>query len=189
MRYSFEFKLECVHQYKKDGSYPPTPNRVKQSTFRGKIRNWSRLYDRHGANILKHSHENKKWKPEEKLVLINQYKSGKSLTSVSINAGIDSGQLYSWIRKYEKLGYNGLVESKKGRPCRNPDMSKKIIKQRELTESELEELIRLRERCAYLEAESEVIKKSIALRKEKEAAQLKAKKQRSSKNLEKKGTN
>ena len=82
MRYSFEFKLECVHQYKKDGSYPPTPNRVKQSTFRGKIRNWSRLYDRHGANILKHSHENKKWKPEEKLVLINQYKSGKSLTSV-----------------------------------------------------------------------------------------------------------
>ena len=68
-------------------------------------------------------------------------------------------------------------------------MSKKIIKQRELTESELEELIRLRERCAYLEAESEALKKSIALRKEKEAVRLKAKKQRLSKNLENKGSN
>ena len=68
-------------------------------------------------------------------------------------------------------------------------MSKKIIKQRELTESELEELIRLRERCAYLEAESEAIKKEIALREEKEAAQLKAKKQRLSKNSKKKDIN
>ena len=32
MRYSYEFKLECVHQYKKDGSYPPTPEKVKQKT-------------------------------------------------------------------------------------------------------------------------------------------------------------
>ena len=68
-------------------------------------------------------------------------------------------------------------------------MSKKVIKQRQLTESELEELIYLRERCEYLEAQAEVLKKSIALRREKEAAQLKAKKQRLSKNLEDKDTN
>ena len=189
MRYSFEFKLKCVHWYKNNGSYPPAPENVKQCSFRHSINEWVRMYDKHGAEVLKHSFENRNWTPEEKLVYINQHKSGKSITSVAIDAGINKGLLYSWIRKYEELGYNGLVESKKGRPCRNPDMSKKIIKQRELTESELEELIRLRERCAYLEAESEVIKKEIALREEKEAAQLKAKKQRLSKNLENKGTN
>ena len=68
-------------------------------------------------------------------------------------------------------------------------MSKKITKQRELTESELEELMRLRAENEYIKTEIEAIKKSIALRKEKEAARLKAKKQRLSKNLENKGSN
>ena len=56
---------------------------------------------------------------------------------------------------------------------------------RDLNESEYEELIRLRAENAYIKAEIEVIKKEIALREEKEAARLKAKKQRSSKNSEK----
>ena len=58
-----------------------------------------------------------------------------------------------------------------------------------LTESEREELIRLRAEVAYIKAENEVIKKEIALREEKQAAQLKAKKQRLSKNSAKKDTN
>ena len=49
--------------------------------------------------------------------------------------------------------------------------------------------MRLRAENAYIKAEIEVIKKEIALREEKEAARLKAKKQRSLKNLEKKDTN
>jgi len=58
-----------------------------------------------------------------------------------------------------------------------------------LTESEREELIRLRAENEYIKAENEVIKKRIALRQEKWAAQLKAKKQQLSKNLEKRDTN
>ena len=58
-----------------------------------------------------------------------------------------------------------------------------------LTESEREELIRLRAENEYIKAENEVIKKRIALRQEKWAAQLKAKKQQSSKNSEKRDTN
>ena len=146
------------------------------------------MYDKHGPDILKHSSENRKWKSEDKLVLINQYLSGKSMTSVAIDAGIDKGLLYSWIRKYEELGYNGLIESKKGHKRKNPDMNKKIIVQRDLNETELEELIRLRIENEYIKTEIEVLKKSIALRKKKEAARLKAKKQRSSKNLENKDT-
>ena len=60
---------------------------------------------------------------------------------------------------------------------------------RKLNESEYEELVRLRTENEYIKAEIEVIKKEIALREEKEAARLKAKKQRSSKNSEKKDTN
>lgn len=189
MHYSYEFKLECVHLYKNASSFPPTPSNVKQKSFRNNVRLWVRLYDKHGPNILQHSNDNRKWTAEEKLVLINQCVSGKAIMSVAIEAGISEGLLYSWIRKYEKLGYNGLVESKKGRQSNNPNMSKKTIKARDLTESELEELIRLRSENEYIKTEIEVLKKEIALREEKEAAQLKAKKQRLSKNLENKVTN
>ena len=56
----------------------------------------------------------------------------------------------------------------------------------ELTPSEREEMIRLKAEIEYLRAENAVIKKEIALREEKRAAQLKARKQHSSKNSVKK---
>ena len=92
-----------------------------------------------------------------------------------------------WVRKYKELGYNGLVNKQKGR--KNPGMKKKTIEPKPLTESEREELIRLREEIAAMKAEIEVVKKRIALRKERWAAQVKAKKQQSSKRSEKKDTN
>ena len=66
---------------------------------------------------------------------------------------------------------------------------KKNIEPRPLSESEREELIRLRAEIEYMKAENEIIKKRIALRREKAAAQLKAKKQRLSKNSKKKDIN
>ena len=77
---------------------------------------------------------------------------------------------------------------KKGRPNKEPQMKKKV-NPTPLTESEREELIRLRAEIEYIKAENEVIKKEIALRHEKWAAELKAKKQRSSRNSENKDTN
>ena len=64
-------------------------------------------------------------------------------------------------------------------------MKKKIVPA-ELTPSEREEMIRLRAENERLQAEIAVIKKEIALREERCAAQLKAKKQRLSKNSVKK---
>ena len=63
---------------------------------------------------------------------------------------------------------------------------KKKTEPAELTPSEREEMIQLKARIEYLEAENAVIKKEIALREERWAAQLKAKKQRLSKNSVKK---
>ena len=56
----------------------------------------------------------------------------------------------------------------------------------ELTASEREEMIRLKAENEYLRAENEIIKKRIALRREKWDEELKAKKQKSSRNSAKK---
>ena len=77
---------------------------------------------------------------------------------------------------------------KKGRPSKEPQMKNRPNPE-PLTESEREELIRLRAENEYIKAENEVIKKEIALREEKQAALLKAKKQQSLKNSVKKDIN
>ena len=83
---------------------------------------------------------------------------------------------------------NDGLNMKKGRPCKEIPMKKDNL-QIELAPSEREELIRLRAETEYLRAENEAIKKSIALRQEKEAVRLKAKKQQSLRNSEKRDTN
>ena len=114
----------------------------------------------------------------------------QGLREVAIVAGINSGQLYQWVHKYKTLGYNGLMNKPKGRPPKDCKMKvPKTISPRELKESEYEELVRLRAENAYIKAENEVIKKEIALREEKEAARLKAKKQRLLKRSESKDIN
>ena len=67
-------------------------------------------------------------------------------------------------------------------------MPEEKIIPKELSESEREELLRLRAENEYLKAETAAIKKLMALRREKEATQLKARKQSQSKNSEEKDT-
>lgn len=182
MRYSYEFKKECVELYKQ-GKWMETPEGVTQEAFRKKIRYWVRLVDFHGEEILKHKEQDKKWTTEEKFKWISKVLVGNSYKSVAIEAGISSGQLYNWVNKYKKFGYNSLVIKKRGR---NPEMNDKQentnIEPKPLNESEREELIRLREEVRYLKTELAVEKKLEALRREKYAAYLKAKKQQSSEN-------
>ena len=187
MRYSQEYKMNCIELYRQ-GKWPETPDGIKEQNFRCMLRHWVRIEDHQGPEALCHKNFNKVWSPEEKLELILQVIAGKSYQEVAFSVGINAGMLYQWVRKYKSLGYNGLVDTKKGRPPKEPQM-KKNINPAPLTESEREELIRLRAENEYIKAENEVIKKRIALRQEKWAAQLKAKKQQSSKNSEKEDTN
>ena len=189
MRYSYEYKRKCVEMYRR-GIYPKTPEGVSEETFKGNVRKWFRIENSQGPDALRHKGQNRIWTPEAKFELISQVLSGKSYKSVAFEAGISDGMLYQWVRKYKIYGYNGLIDKKKGRKSKNPDMKKiNINNPRKLEESEYEELIRLRAENEYIKAENEVIKKEIALREEKQAALLKAKKQQSSKNFVKKDTN
>ena len=194
MRYSFEFKVKCVEMYEK-GEYPDTPNGITTRKFKDTIRKWKRMVDSLGVGVLRHKTKNKKWNPEEKLVLVSKILAGYSYNSVALENGINYRILYNWVQKYKEKGYNGLVAEKKGRPRKVPIM-KQNRSPKPLKESEREELIRLRAENKFIKteienikAEKEIIKKLIALRREKWAVQLKAKKQQSSKNLEKKDIN
>ena len=187
MRYSYEFKRKCVELYRQ-GQWPETPEGISQRGFRNKVLDWSRIEDSCGPEALRHKNRNKAWTAEERYELVAQVIAGKSNKEVALANGISDGMLYQWVRKYKALGYNGLINMKKGRPSKEPKMRKNDVPAK-LTESEREELIRLRAEIEYIKAENEVIKKEIALREEKEAARLKAKKQRSLKNSVTKDTN
>ena len=188
MRYSYEFKRKCVEMYR-SGQWPDTPSGIKQNNFRIMVRKWVRLEDANGPEVLKHKSGNTDWTAESRLEVVMQVLSGKSTKSVAMKNGINDGMLYRWVRKYKALGYNGLVERKKGRPAQDSEMRKTNNTPRKLTETEYEELIRLRAEIEYMKAENAVIKKEIALREEKQAALLKAKKQQSSRRSAKKDTN
>ena len=189
MRYSQEYKMNCIELYR-NGEWPETPEGIKEHNFRCMIRRWDRIEEATNSDVFKRKNFQKKSTPEEKMELVSQVLAGKANQAVAFEAGINDGMLYHWVRKYKIYGYNGLVDKKKGPKPKNSNMKKRDIHNpRKLEESEYEELIRLRAENEYIKAENEVIKKRIALRQEKWAAQLKAKKQQSSKNSEKKDTN
>ena len=182
MRYSYEFKKECVELYRQ-GKWMETPEGVTQEAFRKKIRYWVRLVNFHGEEILKHKEQNKEWSAEEIFTLVSKVLAGNSYLSVAIEAGLSDSQLYNWVNKYKKYGYNSLEIKKRGRPSKMNDKNENTnIEPKPLNESEREELIRLREEVRYLKTAIAVEKKLEALRKEKYAAYLKAKKQQSSEN-------
>ena len=189
MRYSYEFKRKCVEMYYR-GEYPDPPKGMETARFHDKIRNWVRIEEACGLDALRHKNHNKEWTPEERYALVARVLAGESNKSVAFSSGISDGQLYQWVRKYKIYGYNGLIPKKKGRKSRDHHMKKiGTRKPPKPNESEYEELIRLRAENECMKAEIEIIKKEIALREEKEAARLKAKKQRSSKNSAPKDSN
>ena len=187
MRYSYEFKKKCVEMYQ-NGEWLETPNDTSEVQFRRTIRKWVRQAEYCGIESLMNKKKYKEWTPSERYEIVAQVLAGKSYSEVSLLNGISSGQLYQWVRKYKTMGYNGLVTDNRGRPSKESRMKKKT-EPTPLAESEREELIRLRAEVEYMKAENEVIKKEIALREEREAARLKAKKQQSSKNSKNKDSN
>ena len=114
---------------------------------------------------------------------VSKVLAGYSCLSVAIEAGVSDGQLNNWVNKYKNFGYNSLEIKKRGRPSKMKEKNENTnIDPKPLNESEREELIRLREEVRYLKTERAVEKKLDALRREKYAAYLKAKKQQSSEN-------
>ena len=176
MKYSWEFKLECVNKYKNGEYINISGSPSFRKSFMNHVRDWVATYDELGVDGLKHSSTNKDWTPEKRFELVAKVLTGYSITSVAKNAHISNGQLYQWVRRYNEKGMDGL-QCKKGRPTKQFVMKKKT-KKTKLSISEREELKLLRERNEYLEMENEYLKKLDALVSKREAAEAKAKKQK-----------
>lgn len=143
MRYSYEYKRNAVELYRQ-GQWPDTPDGLSTKAFHITVRKWVRIEDACGPDALKHKENNKEWTPEERYALVARVLAGESNKSVAFSAGIGDSLLYQWVHKYMIWGYNGLINCKKGRPKKNPDMKKiNYNKPKKLEESEYEELVRL----------------------------------------------
>lgn len=183
MKYSNEYKQMCVDLYRQ-GKYPETPKGIQTKSFRCMIRAWVRMEESCGSEALQAKKEKAEWDAEDKYELVKQVLEGMSIREASFSAGINSYLLCNWVKRYKIEGYSGLLPRRMGRPPKELHMKKDETA--DLTPSEREEMIRLRVENTRLQAEIAVIKKEIALREERCAAQLKARKQRSPKNSKKK---
>ena len=153
MKYTKEFKLECIRKYK-NGEYIEDPPGVKHDHFREQIRKWSKIYDSLGEDGLEHG------KPtlniDQRLELIRRVEAGESYRSVACSAGIDGSLLIKWHNIYLEKGIDGLKSLKRGR---TPMNKKKPIEKADSKKTKDE----LLEELEYLKAENEYLKKLDAL--------------------------
>lgn len=80
MKYSYEFKKECVQLYCLE-EWGDTGDKQ----FRDMIMICSRLENLHGPEVLKHN-SNRVWTTDEKLELISKVMAGESINLITIKA-------------------------------------------------------------------------------------------------------
>ena len=140
-------------------------------------------YKKHGLEAILHG-VSKTFSIEEKIAIINRYYAGESKASLSIEINVNIGVICQWISKYEKLGYNGLIDkrerpgvSKMGRPRKNQtkDVASTNEAMAPITDAEREELNRLRKENYQLQMENECLKKLQALVQERQNRQTRKK--------------
>lgn len=76
----------------------------------------------------------KQWTPEEKYKVIEPLiKMEKGSRTYSREIGINSGLLYSWVKKYREKGMEGLVNKRKpGNPLSKYSNKKTLTKEEQL---------------------------------------------------------
>ena len=140
-------------------------------------------YQKHGLEGILHG-ESKKFTINEKIAIINRYYQGESMRSLAIEINVTTGLVFHWISKYEKLGYNGLIDnrgkpgvSRMGKPRKNQtkDVASTNEAMAPITDAEREELNRLRKENYQLQMENECLKKLQALVQERQNRQTRKK--------------
>ncbi|ADM21522.1 transposase, IS861 [Mesomycoplasma hyorhinis HUB-1] len=170
MKYSLEFKLECVKKYKKgiEIKKPDFAN-TSQKNFLNPVNFWEKIYNKLGVEGLKKKPRNKKWTIDQRLNIVKRFLAGEPIVKISLENNLNPSQISFWAKKYLESGISGL-ELNKGRPI----MKSKINNNNKFTKvsnnsdsqdqsnsslSVYEELKLLREENKLLKKENEVLKK------------------------------
>lgn len=152
MRFTKEFKLECIRKYK-IGERIDDPGGCKHKTFADTVRRWVRIYDSAGEAGLEHKKPKRSW--QDKMNMIQRVILGESICEVAFSNGIQNDLLSKWYKIYENSGIDGLKLERRGRHAR---MAKKPkVSNEPKTKEELEKELE------YLRAENEYLKKLNAL--------------------------
>ena len=152
MKYTKEFKLNCIRKYK-NGEFIENPPGVKRKLFKKQILIWVHIYDNLGEVGL--DHNKPKLSAETIVELIERVESGESYSQVALSVGRQDDLLIKWHKIYLQDGIDGLKSLKRGR---KPMTVKKP--KNDKTKSEFE---KLKEENEYLRAENEYLKKLNAL--------------------------
>lgn len=136
----------------------------KHGISRDTIRGWIDLYKILGEEGLKKSIKDNSYSGEFKLsVLEYRQINGLSYQETAEHFKIKrASTIATWQRKYKEEGFEGLC-GKRGRPKKLGYSNMNKDKANELTPSEKEELIKLRQENLYLKARLEYEKKLEAL--------------------------
>ena len=168
MKYTKEFKLECVLRYR-DDKYIHDPPGVRHKTFYNQVIKWNKIYDSLGEAGLEHG------RPTldimQRVSLIKRVENGESYNAVACSAGIKSGLLLKWHRIYLENGTDGLQSLKRGRPS----MPKKKIEININKADEDKSREELLEELKLARIENEYLKKLSALVQERKAREQKKK--------------
>ena len=158
-----------VLEYRKNG-FTPIVDGCSRTTMRKRIVRWSRVYEIYGENGLEHRIRH--WTYEDRINAVQRVLNGESLCEVANSLGMSTEtQVLNWHRKYLELGWDGLKLCGRGRKRK---MGNKPIKPSK-SKSQADEIVELRKRLEYLEAENAYLKKLAALVQQRKAQEQKKK--------------
>ena len=169
MKWKKEEKLKMVLEYKKNG-FVPFVEGCSRKTMRDLIRIWAKVYDIYGESGLEH--RSRHWTYEDKIYAVQRVFDGESYHEVAHSLGMSNiTQIIIWHRKCLEFGWDGLKLDGRGRKQK---MGIKPIKPSK-SNSQAEEMVELRKRLEYLEAENAYLKKLAALVQQRKAQEQKKK--------------
>ena len=169
MRWTKEEKLKMVLEYKKN-CFTPTVEGCSKRTMRRRIMTWVNVYDLYGESGLEH--RCKRWTIEDKINAVQRVLNGESYSEIAYSLGMScESQVLTWHRKYLELGWDGLKLDGRGRKRKMGNKPTKPSK----SKSQAEEIVELRKRLEYLEAENAYLKKLAALVQQRKAQEQKKK--------------
>ena len=167
MKYSKEFKLECIQRYK-NGDCIEDPPRVKHKNFHDQLLLWVRVYDSLGEAGLEHGRPT--LNIDQRIELFNRVENGESYKSVALSMGIQQCSLIKWHKIYKEKGMDGLKLLKRGKSSMTK--SKKEVASKNPKDMTRKELLEALEMATI---ENEYLKKLSALVQKRKAQEQKKK--------------
>jgi len=168
MKYTKEFKLDCIRKYK-NREHIGDPPGVKHHQFHNMVLRWVHIYDILGEVGL--NHDKPKLSAETIVELIERVEAGESYFQVASSVGRQADLLIGWHKIYRQDGIDGLKSLKRGK---KPMATKKKTKPKDSLTQE-ERIKELEETNEYLRAENEYLKKLNALVQKRKAQEPKKK--------------